>query len=322
MMINTLILYDSRYGFTEYIALNLARILGPAKALKIDDGVKDFSKFNSVVLCAPIYMEHMNENVIEFVNKNKEDLIKKKIMILCTCLNSKGIDEYCKPIRDILGESVVWQGAAGGRIKTDKLMNEDADLLKLFCNKLGIVYKDYNIFNKEKFVNLVLAMKNLKDKESKTMESEKLKKYIDEFIRKHNTCSLSTGYKERIRSTPIEYIYLNNNIYMLTEGGEKFANILLNNNVSISIFDSYEGMNKLGGMQITGIAEIIQIGCDEYKNVLRGKRIDYEKIKLLPVALNLIKITPKKIEFLSSQFVKAGYESKQIYFFPIDSHSM
>lgn len=314
-MINTLILYDSKYGFTELIAKNLAMILGPAKALRIDDKIIDFSKFNVVVICAPIYMEHVNDNVIEYVNKNKENLQKKKVMLLLTCLNGEKLEEYCKSLKEILGESIVWQGTPGGRIKIDKLESSDSDLLKLFCNEFGIIFKDYNIFNMEKFVNLSLEIKGIKDQNNKVIEDHKLKRYIDEFIKKHNTCSLSTSHKFRVRATPIEYVYFNDYIYILTEGGEKFANILLNRNVSISIFDNYNGMNKLGGMQITGIAEIIRIGCEEYKNILKEKKIDYEKIKNLPVALNLIKVSPKKIEFLWAEFGKLGYDTKQIYLY-------
>lgn len=61
-----------------------------------------------------------------------------------------------------------------------------------------------------------------------------------------------------------------------------------------------------------GDAEIIDIGSDEYISVLTQRNLKYEKISALPVALNLIKINIKKIEFLWSEFAKLGYDAKQI----------
>jgi hypothetical protein len=65
-------------------------------------------------------------------------------------------------------------------------------------------------------------------------------------------------------------------------------------------------MNKLGGMQIMGTAEIIDIGSEEYISVLAQKQLKFEKIVSLPVALNLIKININKIEFLWSGFAELG----------------
>ena len=59
---------------------------------------------------------------------------------------------------------------------------------------------------------------------------------IEKFIKSHNTCALATGYDDKIRCTPIEYLYLTGMFYIISEGGEKFANIMLNKNVSLSIF--------------------------------------------------------------------------------------
>jgi hypothetical protein len=99
---------------------------------------------------------------------------------------------------------------------------------------------------------------------------------------------------------------------MLSEGGEKFANIILNTNVSIGICDPYKSMSDLAGMQISGTAEVIEMVSEEYKFILGKRKLDYEKILSLPMALNLLKIEIRKVEFLWSGFSKLGYDVKQI----------
>ena len=70
-------------------------------------------------------------------------------------------------------------------------------------------------------------------------------------------------------------------MYFITEGGEKFANILLNNMVSISVYENYESMMKLAGMQITGRASIVDCNSQEYMDILGIKGINSEHIKAL-----------------------------------------
>lgn len=146
------------------------------------------------------------------------------------------------------------------------------------------------------------------------MPREELKSAIEDFLLSHNTCTLSTGTKDCVRGTPIEYSYKNGCVYFVTEGGMKFANLLLNNNVSISIYDSYSGMGKLSGMQLSGKAYILENGSLEYKKVFELKNIPYEQILKLPIIMNVIKVKIDMVEFLCSKFKEMGYDSKQVYY--------
>ena len=165
----------------------------------------------------------------------------------------------------------------------------------------------------KKFIELALELKKMKDQSDiNAPEESLLNKNIDDFIKSHNTCALATGYGGKIRVTPIEYTYMNGFFYMLSEGGEKFANILRNPNVSLCIYNEFKGMNELGGIQITGSAELISIGSDEYISVLKTKGLNINKITSMPISLNMIKITTRKMEFLWSEFSKMGYDVRQI----------
>jgi menaquinone-dependent protoporphyrinogen IX oxidase/uncharacterized protein YhbP (UPF0306 family) len=312
LMERTLILYESKYGFTEYISKNLSLILGPARYCRVSEFKEDFKKFSAIVICTPVYLESVDKNIIEFVSKNAEWIKQKKVILLCSCLAKNLVDKYLKPLNDILGNSVCLQSYIGGELVLSKLSGEDYKLMKSFSDKTGFPLNDCKLFEKNTFVELALNIKNLKDKSSKMLNEQELKVYITDFIKNHNTCALATGHNEAIRSTPIEYIYLDECIYIVSEGGEKFANIIINQNVSISIFESYKSMSKLAGMQIAGTAEIIEIGSDEYISAMKNRGLNIEEMISLPVALNLIKVHIKKIEFLWSAFAELGYDTKQI----------
>lgn len=283
-MDRTLILYESKYGYTEKIVKKLALILGPAKSCRVTEFIGNSSDYEMVVICTPVYFEFIDGKVLEFVSSNIGWLKEKKIILLCTCPLENMINRYLEPLFKILGDSIVSSAA---------IKNDHDDI---------------------KFIKLALDIKCLKEEGKNIVEEQTLREQIDEFIERHNTCTLATGHDGHIRATPIEYIYKNRALYILSEGGEKFANILINPNVSLCIYDPYKSMNELAGMQITGLSEIINIGCDEYVSALEKKGINLEKILSLPVTLNMIKISIQKIEFLCSEFSRQGYDTKQILY--------
>lgn len=98
---------------------------------------------------------------------------------------------------------------------------------------------------------------------------------------------------------------------MLSEGGLKFHGLEGNKNVCLAIYDSYTGFGQLGGMQISGIAELVEPWTDEYMELLALKKIAAENLKKLPTTLYLIKVTPTRIDFLYSKFKNLGFDSRQ-----------
>ena len=116
-----------------------------------------------------------------------------------------------------------------------------------------------------------------------------------------------------MRTTPIEYEYYDGNIYIISEGGLKFIGLLNNNNISLCVYENYTNMNNLCGLQIGGDAELIEPWSEEYIEILSRKELKIENISKLPFDMNIIKIIPKKYEFLYSKFKQLGFDSKQIY---------
>ena len=134
-----------------------------------------------------------------------------------------------------------------------------------------------------------------KDKTSTHMEPEKLLKHIENFIKEHNTCALATSANDIVRCTPIEYNYIDGNFYLLSEGGRKFRGLYTNENVSLAIYESYQGFGELA-----------------------DKKIPRTAIEKMPYPMNLIKVIPTEIDFLNSKFKEEGCDSRQHLNLPLE----
>lgn len=152
---------------------------------------------------------------------------------------------------------------------------------------------------------------NRKDAESVKMERSELLRVSEDYIQANNTCAFATGCGSFVRCTPIEYSYRDGAFWLFSEGGQKFVALENNHNVCMAIYDKYEGMEKLKGMQITGTAEIIEPFSEEYIKIAEYKKISVAALKKLQHPMNLIRIIPLRIDFLNSEFKKKGYASRQ-----------
>ncbi|MDF3000412.1 MAG: hypothetical protein K0Q48_531 [Bacillota bacterium] len=150
-----------------------------------------------------------------------------------------------------------------------------------------------------------------KDAKAVCMDYDLLLDEMEKFILAHNTCALATGCGDFVRCTPIEYNYKGRKFWMFSEGGLKFQALENNKNVCLAIYDSYVGFAQLGGMQVSGIAEIVEPWTDEYLDLLAFRKIPVENMKRLPTTMYLIKITPVRIDFLCSEFKKSGFDVRQ-----------
>ena len=126
-----------------------------------------------------------------------------------------------------------------------------------------------------------------------SMPRELLEKEVENFIKVRSNCSLATGYGTYIRNTPMRYSYKNGNFLFITEGGYKFKGLILNKNVSISIFDTNNLSSNTVGMTIEGEASVTEFSEKDRKIT------DARKF--------LITVVPKSIDFLNSNFTSNGY---------------
>jgi nitroimidazol reductase NimA-like FMN-containing flavoprotein (pyridoxamine 5'-phosphate oxidase superfamily) len=149
------------------------------------------------------------------------------------------------------------------------------------------------------------------DKHSIKMERSAILKAAEKFLTEHNTCALATGCDDFVRCTPIEYSWMNGSFYLLSEGGLKFRALARNKNVCLAVFETYKGMDNIASIQVSGKAEMISYGSEEYSRVLEIKKIPESAIQRLSHPMYLIKIVPKSMELLFSGFKENGFDSRQ-----------
>jgi len=311
-MLKTLVVYSGKYGTTEDVAKTISLITGPARYCSVGNFKEEYRDFEFVVLGAPVYKGKLDQPMMEFVKQNSDWLNTKSVAAYCTCLDTNGgLRELNNLSLDYQVEFVTLK-ALGGRLILEDLDSDDQVSIEEFLELVKFPHEDIDFYNKEEVIKFSLKLKSLKEGLLKELDHKKLVNTVEEFINSHNTCTLATCNAGRVRSTPIEYNYLNHHLYLLSEGGEKFSNLLLNSNVSVSIYDSFKDMNSLAGMQITGKASIVSEMSDEYEAVIKLKGLNMEALNRLPVVLNMIKIDITRIEFLYSKFKDMGVDPKQI----------
>ena len=150
----------------------------------------------------------------------------------------------------------------------------------------------------------------------KQMPTKFLEERIIEFLKKQNMCVLATCGDVLPRATPIEYHSKGITIYFVGEPGEKIKNITDNPNVSIGIFLSYTGWESAKGALITGIAKIksreelhdFREGLEAYQWEKTAKQMN---IKGFPKTVELVRVDPKKIEYIDMSLKKMGYSQRQ-----------
>lgn len=150
-----------------------------------------------------------------------------------------------------------------------------------------------------------------KNKEQLAMPREALEQAVYHYINENNTCALATGTGTYVRCTPIEYSFHDGKFWMFSEGGEKFIGLAKNENVCLAIYDKYDGFGKLKSVQAMGKAELIEPFSDSYKAHAEYKKIPLAALEKLESPMNLICVTPVKMEVLFSDFKKEGYSSRQ-----------
>ena len=100
--------------------------------------------------------------------------------------------------------------------------------------------------------------------------------------------------------------------WMFSEGGRKFIGLEKNSHVCLAIYDKYDGFGNLRSLQVTGIAAMVEPFSKEYNTHAAFKKIPLDALKKLPSPMNLICVTPTRIDALFSDFKKDGYSVRQI----------
>lgn len=150
-----------------------------------------------------------------------------------------------------------------------------------------------------------------KDADSVKLEPGKLRSMMEEYVKANNTCALATGTGDYVRCTPIEYSWHDGYFWMFSEGGKKFIGLAENPNVCLAIYDRYEGFGNLHGMQVMGLAELVEPFSEAYNAHAAWKKIPLDVLRRLSSPMYLIRVRPTRIDCLFSDFKELGCAPRQ-----------
>ena len=138
----------------------------------------------------------------------------------------------------------------------------------------------------------------------KFQSPEVLEKEVIKFMKAHDILYLATTKNDNPRCTPLGYFNQGLTVYILSEGGGKFANLKGNKKVSYSIASRIRrgrGLMKVRGLQVWGKAHVVSMKKDQekFKEMLAVmgvlQSLGRRGIKgLPPFNYRIIKIEPEK----------------------------
>lgn len=283
-MKTTIIISSSLDDDSGTAARACAMVLGPARTFTFDVKTENLENVDFAVVLVAVDEESIVTEALGFAEREANWLDDHLVGIACYAADAP------------TGENVI---EAFSRLR----MN-DIPIIRLASNPPVL----------DEAIAFAMEVKNYIKRQGILAPIEVIKEELDAFLKSHNTCTLSTAAQGRVRGTPIEYFMHGDAMYFLSEGGEKFANILLNPDVSIAIYDSYQGMGKLAGLQIAGTASVVSPDSDEYNDVISARGLT-NRLAGLPFVMNLIRVTLGHAEFLYSKFTRMAFDAWQIYEF-------
>jgi len=275
----------------EKSSLVIGSIISHSKIMTYLDGV-DYSKYDNLIMLLDLdqvmgeeidtidgqktFLEITNNLKINFIGKNIKIGVlfeANKIYRLSDCIN-------------ILKNNVV---AKGNYVFINKDVENDA-----ISSALDI---------KEEFES--------REKESGKVPIDKLRTKIDEFIKSHKTLNMATASSDIPRVTTIEYIYRGDCLYIITEGGVKFSNLLINARASVAIHDEFKSMANVRGLTMNTKSSLVDLYSDEYYSIMEMRGLDRAKLDALDIDLYIIKLEILEYTYVDFSLRRDGYMARQ-----------
>jgi uncharacterized protein YhbP (UPF0306 family) len=130
---------------------------------------------------------------------------------------------------------------------------------------------------------------------------EELEKEVIDYLEKKHPCTLATSSRDGVpRVSVVDYVNEGLFIYIFSEGGGKFKNLLENNRVAVGIGTSTRTIKSVRGVNIQGMADIFAEDTPEFAHAMKLFKPlfdDFEKQTGSPVVfppgmVRVIRVTP------------------------------
>jgi uncharacterized protein YhbP (UPF0306 family) len=130
---------------------------------------------------------------------------------------------------------------------------------------------------------------------------EELEREISDYLEKKHPCTLATASRDGVpRVSVVDYVNEGLVIYIFSEGGGKFKNLLENNRVAVGIGTSTRTITSVRGVNIQGRADIFTEDAPEFAHAIKLFKPlfdDFKKKTGAPVVfppgmVRVIRVTP------------------------------
>lgn len=292
-METTLVIYERDPALRPVAAL-AAKLLGPSRLVELGSGLENPAHFACVAFVfSPEALPEggrMSAAAAGFFAGRQNQLRAKRLALLCVSDDLRASGAVLEEMQKLLGSCIydfvrLPEAPAGGK--------EDAPCRTRLAERL---------------IQLKRRLRAAPDMPRGLLEEE-----ISKILLAHNTCTLCTGTGTFLRATPLEYVYREGALYLISEGGEKFACLAANPRAAVAVYSPYTDFDSLEGLQIEGEASLVRPFSEEYLRVMEARELTEERLRALPASLGLIRVRPTRIEALRGEFKKEGYRTRQVW---------
>jgi len=276
------LIYATSDSQQDTIIRDLMRIVGAGRDFSVDRFDPDRRDLYNVYMIGGV----IDARLVDFVTANRDWLIHTRVILFGFCLPGEtcAFDALAEPLGDAVLERIAVPLDPSG-----------PDLPSI--SAIG------------------LRLKAFKDDGGAKLPTDELREHIESFLNMRKHCVLCTGHGDQVRATSVSYKYHDGHVYIMSEGAGKFANLMLNNRVSIAMFAPRMRGSKVAGIQLAGTVTIWHPDSEEYRKIVELKGSDYERLRALPFILWALDVKIATAEFWWGDLTDQGYAPKQVYAF-------
>lgn len=289
-MFRTVIIYDSKSETSLSAARQMSLLLAPARHYRCSEFQPEFIQDNDYFVIGGVLGVHAARTEIDAFLKANRELLQEEPLAFFSL------------------------GAEPG--------NEPTAALAKTCGRSGVPAADIAVADGEPDVAALVEfcqnLREIKDKRLAVLPAPELLENIEELLGNQKYCTICTACDGDVRGTVISYTYHQGRLYAFCEGTRKFANILRNDRVCVTVFGPHRGGALAAGLQLFGTAQIQYPGTEGYRRMFSVSRLKYDRIMSLPFLLNGLEIRLERAEFFWSNWRQMGLAPRQVYHFAAD----
>jgi len=241
-MIRTLIIYEGDGETIISAVRKMSLILAPCGIYQAGEFHQDILKEDDVfVIGGLLDNDTINPKLMDFITTNRKWLSKRQVVLFTS--GGQG-EKALLPARSLLSDAVVMTGTIDG---------EDG------------------LPDTRRIIDYGLKLRNINQKYLRRVPDETLLEQIEEVLASERNCTFTTGHGTDVRGTVISYVYKRGYLYFFCEGSVKFATLLHNDNVCITVCKEHRGHPHPAALQIFGKAAIHYPGTETYKEFVEKR---------------------------------------------------